>query len=160
MIDKSEIKKYLLFNLIGSLIICALIGVVTVLVGDFNELMSRVLFTVLMVTVHSIVALMFVWDTDKENTFTRLGFFSNSLFLIVILSFLTSIFGVWELIDGEIILKMYLTYFVLGFAALHGNILAKAFDKEKYLDGIILANYVFMTIVVLMILPIIHMGGT
>jgi len=41
MINYSECKKFFLFILIGSLVIAALVAVVTVLTGEFNEILAR-----------------------------------------------------------------------------------------------------------------------
>ncbi len=155
MINFAELKKFFLYNLIGSLIIAALVAVVTVLVGEFNEVASKVLITLSMVMLHSLISLAFIWDDKRQNTFTRLNFFINVLFIVIILSFLTSLFGIWEIIPGDIVWQLYQTYFLFGFASLHGNVLAKALNKEKYMDTIIYINFIFMGIVVLMLEPII-----
>ena len=156
MIDFAELKKFFLFNLIGSLIISAIVAVITVLFFEFNEITGRVFFTLLMVAIHSIISLTFIWNDERQHTFETLSFFINTLFILIILSFITSIFGIWKIIPGDMILKIYATYFVLGFAALHGNILAKALDKETYLNVIIYINYLFMALVVLMLQPLIY----
>lgn len=156
MINFAEFKKFFLFNLIGSLIVAALVAVITVLSKTFNEVTLRVFFTLAMVVVHSLVSLSFIWDDKRQNTFERLSFFINILFIIIVLSFFTSILGIWEIIPGSIIAKMYMTYFVLLFAALHGDILSKALNKETYLDLIVYLNYVFMAFVVIMLQIIIY----
>ncbi len=69
MIDFTEFKKFFLFNLIGALVISAIVAVITVLIGEFNETAVRVLFTLLMVVVHSLIALVFIWDDTRQNTF-------------------------------------------------------------------------------------------
>lgn len=156
MINFPEFKKFFLFNLIGALVISAIVAVVTVLVGEFNETAARVLFTLLMVIIHSLISLSFIWDDSKQNTFKRLAFFTNVLFLIIVVSFITSVFGIWEIIPSETVGNLYQTYFVIGFASLHSDILSKALKKENYLDIIIYLNYLFIGIVVLMLLPIIY----
>lgn len=156
MINFAEFKKFFLFNLIGSLIIAALVAVVTVLIGTFNEVTGRVLFTLLMVVVHSLVSLGFIWDDEKQNTFERLSFFINVLFILIVISFVTSIFGIWKIIPEETIMHLYATYFIIGFAALHGDILSKALNKETYIDAIVYVNYIFMAAVVFMLQPVIY----
>ena len=151
-------KKFFLFNLIGALIISALVAVITVLIGEFNDTATRVLATLFMVILHSLVSLAFIWDDDRQNTFERLGFFSNVLFFVIVASFITSVLWIWDVLPGDLGSNLYQTFFVLGFAALHGDILAKAFNKESYLDGIIYLNYVFMAIVVAMLMPIIYLS--
>ena len=159
MVDFSEFKKFFLFNLIGSLIVSALVAVVTVLMGDFNEITGRVLLTLLMVIIHSLISLAFIWDDAKQNTFERLAFFINVTFILIVISFLTSIFGIWKIIPGETVWQLYQTYLVVAFASLHGDILSKALHKENYMDMIIYANYVFMVIVVLMLQAVIYIDN-
>ena len=159
MINFAEFKKFFLFNLIGSLVISALVAVVTVLIGEFNEVSARVLFTLEMVVVHSLISLVFIWNNDHQNAFEKLPFFVNVSFLLIVVSFITSIFGIWKIIPGETVWELYQAYFVLGFASLHGNILFKALKKENYMDVIIYANYVFIVIVVLMLMPTIFIDN-
>jgi hypothetical protein len=156
MVDFAEFKNFFVFNLIGALIISALVAVVTVLIGEFNEISARVLFTLLMVVLHSLVSLSFIWDDSRENTFDRLPFFVNVLFSLIVVSFITSLFGIWKIIPSETIWNLYQTFFVVGFAALHGDILSKALNKETYMDTIVYVNYVFMAIVVLMLQQVIY----
>jgi hypothetical protein len=151
MINFSEFKKFFLFSLIGSLVVSALVAVFVVLVGEFNEIAAKVLFTLLMVVFHSLISLGFSWDNDRQGNFQRLAFFMNALFFLIVASFITSIFGIWEIISSELIGDLYQTYFVLGFAALHGDVLSKALKKENYIDTIVYANYIFMAIVVFML---------
>lgn len=151
----AEFKRIFIFTLIGSLVISGLVAAFTVLTGDFNEITGKVLFTLAMVVIHSLVSLIFIWDDEKQNTFERLGFFINVLFCLIVLSFFTSIFGIWNLFLSETVWRLYQTYFVMGFASLHADILSKALNKEKYMDVVIYANYICMMIVILMILPII-----
>lgn len=159
MVDFAEFKKFFLFNLIGALIISALVAVVTVIIGEFNEVAWRVLFTLLMVVIHSLVSLAFIWDDERQNTFDRLAFFTNILFLLIVLSFITSILGIWKVIPGETVWRIYESYFVVGFASLHSDILSKALNKEGYMDIMIYINYFFIVIVVLMLQPIIYLDN-
>lgn len=157
MIDFDELKKFFLFNLIGSLIIAAIIAVATVLFStEFNEVTLRVFATLAMVTLHSLISLAFIWDDKRQKSAERLAFFTNVLFLIIVVSFVTSLLGIWKVIPGDIVGKLYQTMIIFGFAALHGNILAKALDKEAYLDMIVYINYVFMIAVVIMFQMVIY----
>jgi len=158
MLNLTEFKKIFIFSLIGSLIISALIAVVTVLIGEFNEIFGRVLLTLLMVIMHSLVSLAFIWNDEKQNTFEKLSFFINVLFILIVISFFTSIFGIWKIIPGELVWHLYQTYFVIGFASLHGNILSKALHKKEYIDIIIYSNYAFIAIVALMLQPVIYIS--
>lgn len=160
MINFAEFKKFFLFNLIGALIISAIVAVVAVLIGEFNEMTARIFFTLLMVIVHSLVSLSFIWDNERENTFERLAFFINVIFILIVVSFVTSLFGIWKIIPGDVVWNLYQAYFVIGFASLHGDILSKALKKENYIDMIIYANYLLIAIVVIMLQPVIFIDNS
>jgi len=159
MIKFAEFKKFFIFNLIGSLVISALVAVITVLIGDFNEITTKVFLTLFTVIIHSLISLGFIWDDERQNTFERLSFFINVLFVLIVVSFLTSIFGIWKLISGETLEHLYQTYFIIGFAALHGDVLSKALRLERYIDAIIYVNYVVMAAVFLMLQPVIYVDN-
>jgi len=159
MISFAEFKKFFIFTLIGSLIAAALVAVVTVLIGEFNEVTGRVFTTLFMAVFHSLISLAFIWDDSRRNTFNKLAFFVNTVFLLIVMSFVTSLFGIWKIAPAETIWHLYQTYFLIGFASLHGDILSKAFYKEKYMDMVICANYMFIVLVVLMFLPIIFINN-
>ena len=155
MISFAEFKKFFIWTSIGSLVVAALVAVATVLMGQFNEITARVFLTLFMVVVHSLVSLAFIWDDSQRDTFNKLAFFINTVFVLIVLSFITSIFGVWKIISSDNIWHFYQTFFLIGFAALHANILSKASKKEKYIDAVINANYIFIISVVCIFIPII-----
>ncbi len=155
----SELKRFFLYTLIGALIASAGVAVVTVLIGEFNDTSAKVFFTLVMVILHSLISLAFIWDDSRQNTFEKLTFFTNVLFLLIVLSFMTSILGIWNLISGDLVGKLYQTYFIFGFASLHSNILSKVLQKEKYLDLIVYANFVFIILVIGMLLPTIYVDN-
>lgn len=159
MIKFSELKKFFIWTFIGSLIAAALAAVVTVLIGEFTEVTMRVFMTLFMVILHSLVSLAFIWDDSRRNTFEKLAFFVNTVFLLVVLSFVTSLFAIWDLIAGETVARIYQTFLIVGFASLHGDILSKASKKENYMDYVIIANYVFIVLVALMLQPIIYLDN-
>ena len=57
MLTKSLFKKYLIFTVVVSLVAAALLGILTLLGGEFNDVSWQVLFTTLTVGVFSITAL-------------------------------------------------------------------------------------------------------
>jgi len=151
MINLSEFKKFFLFSLVGSLIVSALVAVITVLTGEFSDISGKVLLTLFMVMAHSLISLAFIWDDSKKGTFTKLGFFVNILFYLIIASFITSIFGIWDILSGNTVGNLYQSYLVIAFAFLHGEVLLRALGKERYIDLVVYANCFFMMIVVLML---------
>ena len=159
MVEFAEFKRFFIGTLIGSLIIAALVAVVAVLINTFNEVTSRAFLTLFMVVLHSFISLAFIWEDEKQGALERLSFFVNTLFVLVVASFFISIFGIWNLIPGETVWNLYQTLFILAFASLHGNILAKALNKEDYMDIIVYVNYLFMAVVVLMLMPIVFLDN-
>ena len=159
MLDFAKLKRALLFCLIGSLIVSAVVAVVAILIGHFNDITTRIFFTLFIVMLHSLVSLMFVWDDERQKTFERLSFFINVVFFLIVISFVASTFGIWKIISGETVFHFYQTFFIVAFAALHADILSKVFHKEKYMDMVIYVNYVFMVLVVCMLQPIIFLNN-
>lgn len=149
-----NIKKLAIQVMIGSLIGAATIAVISVLTGEFNDTLSKALFTLGLVTLHALASLAYI-DNTKKKYGEGLKFFSNTIFLILILSFFTSVFGVWELFDGELVARLYGTYMVFGFASLHGELLFSTIGKKDLIDYLVYANYVFMGLVVVLLLPVI-----
>jgi len=159
MVDFAEFKRFFLFNLIGALIISALVAVVTVLIGKFNEVTLKILWTLSMVIVHSLISLAFIWDDEKQKLSDNLAFFVNMSFLVIVISFVVSIFGIWGIISGSVVWDIYQTFFVVILSSLQGNLLSKASGKEGYLDLIVYANYLFIVVVALMFLPVIYVDN-
>ncbi|MEK7498423.1 MAG: hypothetical protein AAB611_01025 [Patescibacteria group bacterium] len=155
----AELKKFCIYTFIGGIIASAALAVITVLSGvSFdNEIVGKVFLTFVVVMIHSLVSLAFIWDDSKRHTFDTLPFFINTVFCLVVVSFFAVIFNVWGIISGETLLKTYSTFFVIAFAALHAGVLSKASHKETYLDNLIYVNYGFIIFVVAMLLPVIYL---
>lgn len=158
--DTAQIKKLSVNVMIGSLIGAAGIAVLAILVGEFNDILWRALFTFLIVTGHALASLGFIENNTKKTGPSDLKVFTNTIFTLIILSFITAVFGAWELLPGEIVAKLYATYFIAAFATLHGEMLYKTTGLESRIDGIVYANYIFMAIVMLLLLPLVWIGGT
>lgn len=150
------LRKLFIQTLVGSLIAAAALAVIAVLLGGFTDILGRTLGTILIVAAHSIVGLGIVHTNENQNDAQMLNVFTNTSFVIVVLSFITSVFGIWELLPGELVGRLYLTYLVILFATLHGEMLAKSLNKEAYIDKIVWANYGIMAVVVALILPVIY----
>jgi hypothetical protein len=154
----SKIKNVFLRILIGCLVAAALLAVVTVLVGTFNDILGKALTTIMLIALHSLVSFSFITNNEKQDTFENLSFFTNTTFVLIMLSFITSVFGVWGLLPGDIVAKLYGLYFVLLFAVLHGEVLYKTTGKQATVDRLVGLNYLFMIIVVALLIPVIFTG--
>lgn len=152
--DAEKIKKLSVQVMIGGLIGAAVIAVTAVLAGSFDDTFGKALFTLLVVMLHALVCLGFIEQSTKSWS-KSFKFFSNTVFFLIVLSFFTSIFGIWGLFSSELIARLYGTYGILLFACLHGQMLVETRGKQSNIDTIVNFNYALMLVVVLMILPLI-----
>lgn len=153
-----KLKNLFLKSLIGCLIAAAVLAVITVIIGHFNSVFIRALFTILLIALHCLVSFSFIVNNEKEKTFDNLVFFTNVTFFIIVLSFITSTLGVWRLLSGTLVAELYALYLVLLFATLHGEVLVKTIGKQNNIDKVVYTNYIFMAIVVLMLIPAIFVS--
>lgn len=152
--NTGQLKKLSIQVMIASLIGAAVLAVIAVLAGSFSDVFIRALFTLGLVMIHALASLAFI-DRTAATSQENLKFFSNTVFVLIVFSFLTSIFGIWEVFPGELVGKLYGTYGILLFASLHGELLAQTTGKQASIDNIVYANYAFMTVVILLLLPLI-----
>lgn len=157
--NAEKLKKLSIQIMIGGLIGAAAIAVIAVLAGSFNDTFEKALLTLFLVMVHALACLAFVEQTTKTNS-NNFKFFENSVFFIIVLSFFTSIFGVWGVLEGSLVARLYGTYLVLLFACLHGQMLTETRGKQASIDNIVNVNYALMSIVILLIIPLIWLPST
>ncbi len=156
----AELKSLFFKVLIGCLVAAAGVAVIAILVGQFNEVIWKAVWTIVMVALHSGIALAFIENNERQHTFRSLSFFTNALFGIIALSFLTSVLATWDVFSFEFAFKLYACYVVLLFAVLHGEVLARTRGKQANIDKIVLANLGFMAVVVAMLFPVILMDDS
>lgn len=159
VINFREFKKFLIWNFIGSLILAALTAVITIFIGHSNEYTYRVYMTLFLVIIHSLISLLFIWDDSRYESFSRFSFFINTIFLIIVASFVTSVFDTWNIISNMTSGHLYVTYFYIAFASLHGNILSKALNRAKHIDITVYLSYIFIALVVLLLQPTIYVSN-
>lgn len=156
----SILKNLFMKIMIGCLIAAGAIAVFTVLSGQFNEVFSRALGTIGLIALHALASFVYIDINERRKANQEMTLFTNAVFVIIILSFITSIFGIWGILGGVLIAKLYLTYAVLLFAVLHGEVLSKTTGNTSTIDNVVYTNYLFMFIVVAMLLPIIYASDT
>lgn len=153
--DYTNIKNVFLKILIACLVAAAGIAVVAVLAGSFTDILGKALVTIMVVAFHSLTALGFI----NRNT-SQSSIFMNSALGLLVISFATSILGVWGILDGELVGKLYGQYFILLFSILHGEILVKIVGKQRSIDKIVITNFWFMAVVVAMLVPVIFLADS
>ena len=158
-----KIKRTFFQVLIGCLTAAAGIAVIAVLVGSFNETLGRALGTITMVAIHALLSFSYISETekkDKKDGGRSIELFSNTVFTLIVISFITSVFAIWQLLGGELTAKLYLFYGVILFATLHADVLYRIRGFEKKIDNVVVANYMFMSVVVLMLTIVIFSPDT
>ena len=155
----AQLKKLAINTMIGSLIGAAAIAVIAVLVGEFNDILGKALFTLLIVTLHALVCLGFLDSKAKTSNADDLTFFTNTIFVLIVFSFVTAVFGIWDLIPESLIARLYGTYFIVAFAALHGEMLHKTTGLDTKINNIVYGNYIFMGLVIVLLLPLVWASG-
>ena len=152
-----ELKDLFIKILIGSLIAAAAIAVIAVLIGSFSDILGKALATLALVIIHALASLLYIGQTQKHDGEDEFKILNNAIFTIIILSFFTSIFGVWELLPGEIVAKLYGTYLIALFACIHAEMLVRTLKKTQTIDSVVYGNFVFMGVVILLLLPLLWM---
>lgn len=140
----SKLKRIFFQVLIGCLVASASIAVIAVLLGSFNDTLRRALATIAMVAIHAILSFSYISSSeqkDEKDGGRSIELFSNTVFVLIVLSFITSVFAIWELLTGKFTTQLYLGYGVLLFATLHADVLYRIRGFEKKIDTVITANY-------------------
>ena len=151
MIEMNQFKKYYLYSLIGSLTSVAIVAVVTILIGTFSDLTARVIGTLSLVVVHSLISLSLI--KDENSKINTLSFFSDTLFLLLVSSLITSLLAVWGGIGGELTSKLYSLFFVLGFSAFHSNSIFLIRNKGPLISKLVRINQYFIAVTAFMVVP-------
>lgn len=121
---KVNLNKYFLYTLVAGLVISALISITAVLIGEFNSTMAKALGTTASMVAHTIVALLLVTRNSGRSKSGSL--ILNALILITIASFVTSLFGIWDVISSRTVGDLYLVYFYSLGAVLWTQLLLEA----------------------------------
>lgn len=114
--ESNPLKKYFLYAMVGGLILSAVISIISVLVGQFNEFAVKSIVTTLSIVVHSLLALSFVSGKYKHKS-AQDNLLVNILFTVTVASFLTSILSLWNIITGSIIGHLFAFYLYSFIAA-------------------------------------------
>ncbi|HEY8885980.1 MAG TPA: hypothetical protein VIM31_00565 [Candidatus Microsaccharimonas sp.] len=103
-----KIKVAFLYVLIGGLIVSALISVVAILIGQFNEVVVKALLTTFIFVTHSLLILAFV-SADRHNTLGK-NIFPTTIFIAIVANMFTTTLGTWGVWDNDISWRAFLLY--------------------------------------------------
>lgn len=128
------VKKYIMYVLIGGLVLSALISIVAVLAGEFNDTVGRAFGTTFAIMLHSLLGLLFLSVKRSRNLSGAI--LINTVFTLVVASMMTAILGIWDIIPGRVVGDLYSTYFLTIIASLIVSGLVSAHIKDKVVGGL------------------------
>lgn len=141
-------KKYFLHTMIISLVIGALVGIISILAGSFSDTSGRVVACLVSIIIHSLLSFYVIPSPNNEENFKKMVIFNETLFVLLAASFVTSLLAIWGLFTPDLTWKLYLSFGSIGSAALLSNILLLLQGKSKQIDTALLTG-VFSTMVLL-----------
>lgn len=156
-----QLRKYFVYVLVGGLIISALVAIIAVLVGNMSDLIGKTIATVMIIIVHSLVALGFISITSTKQPSRGSSIVVDTLFGITVLSLITAMLGTWEVVtDAAFILHQYMVFFVAFLTSLVIYGLFQATENDK--PTVISRNTAIGSSLVSfgLLLPIIYEVGT
>ncbi len=116
-----KIKLAFLYTLIGGLVISAIISVVAILIGEFNDVVQKALATTFVIVLHSLLVLAIV-SADKYNQLGK-SLLSTTILATVVASIVTSTLGIWHLWADDASWKAFFIYLlVIGSAFIAAGI--------------------------------------
>ncbi len=107
----SKIKLGFLYVVIGGLVVSALISVVAILIGEFNSVIQKALYTTFLLVLHGCIALLIVL-ADKRNQIGK-SLIATTILGVVIANMVTSALGVWDILPGDMSSRLVGVYTLL-----------------------------------------------
>lgn len=107
----SRVKLGFLYVVIGGLVVSALISVVAILIGEFNSVIQKALFTTFLLVLHGCIALLIVL-ADKRNQIGK-SLIATTILGVVIANMVTSALGVWDILPGDMSSRLVGVYALL-----------------------------------------------
>jgi hypothetical protein len=157
--DKIKLRSSLIKSMLYCLVAAAAVAVVTILVGKFSDTTGKALATIFVALLHIgiVFGLVSVVASHKNDPSPRASdFVINASIAIAVLSFFTSVFAIWQVVDGNLALKLYTTYVVALFVLVHVKTLIDVDVLYWKAKRYVYANYLFIAVVALMIVGVVY----
>ena len=146
-----KIKIAFLYVLIGGLIISALISVIAILVGQFNEVVVKALLTTFIFVTHSLLILAFV-SADRHNTLGK-AIFPTTIFIAIVANMFTSTLGTWGIWDNDVSWRAFLLYaLAIGSAFIATGVLQLRV-AHRNTNTAVYATVFFLALLTLVLIP-------
>jgi hypothetical protein len=109
--SSKSMKLAIMYVLIGGLVLSALISVAAILIGEFNEIIQKTLFTTFIVVTHTLILLGFI-SNDKQALLGR-SLVPTTIFGVILANIVTSTLGTWGVWDSDISWRAFSLYALL-----------------------------------------------
>lgn len=156
-----EFRGLLIKLLLGSLVMAAGVAVIAILIGSMTDVVWRSISTILVAIFHILIVFGIVsMPVTEQNEAARRSsnLLMNATVTLVVLSFFTAIFHIWEVFTSDISIKLYMTYVVVFAGLVHAKVLMDAEAIYTKLRPYVYANYAFVALVTILILGVIYAG--
>lgn len=152
------LRSMLLKIMLGCVISAAAVAVTAVLAGNMGDVGWNAIWTVLSAMLHTALLFGVISTTETKNPLLvrSTNMVINTSMVIAVLSFFTSILGIWGVMEGSLSARLYVTYAVVLFLVLHAKSLMDVQVQFGRVRSYVLANYVFMLIVAALILGVVY----
>ncbi len=147
-----RLKFAFLYVLVAGLVISALISVVAILIGEFNSIVQKAIFTTVNLVFHSIIVLLIVLADDKNQLGKSI--IPTTLVATIIASMLTSSMGIWGLLgENNIAGRLFNVYALLvGAAFLVEGVLRLRLQKQ-IMHVLAYVSIALVSLLVLLFIP-------
>ncbi|QQS18785.1 hypothetical protein IPL68_01810 [Candidatus Saccharibacteria bacterium] len=156
--NTQNLRSLLLKIMLGCVIAAAGVAVVAVLAGSMGDAGWRAVWTVFSAMIHTALLFGIVSTTATNNPLLvrSTNMVINTSMVVAMLSFFTSVMGIWGVMDGGLAARLYATYIVSLFLVLHGKSLMDIQVQFEKVRSYVRVNYLFMVIVACLILGVVY----
>lgn len=153
-----SLRSLLLKVMLGCVISAAAVAVTAVLAGNMGDVGWKAIRTVLSAMLHTALLFGVVSTTETKNPLLvrSTNMVINTSMVIAVLSFFTSVLGIWGVMDGAVSARLYATYIVVLFLVLHAKSLMDVNIQFEKVRPYVVANYFFMFLVAALILGAVY----
>jgi len=127
-LDQLPLKRWFLYSLIGSVTISALLGIGTILIGDFGWVELRILLTTLVISGASLCGL----SCGAAIEAKRSRLLPSAGIIFSILAAFLLIIGIWGEVDAELFWKIAVSMVVFAVSTSHVSLLMLARLSPRY----------------------------
>jgi len=147
-------RQLLLYFVIFSLSLSALVAIFAFLIGDFGDTETRIVLTTLAIGAFSLSGLCCsgLYDQKKNLPVAFLGLLSSAIALLI------SLITIWELIDFTDIWRVLSVAIIFAVSTAHSALLLSARPGQKIVQTSTRITSAFIAIVALMLIVVVIWG--